>query len=124
MDTKKPYRVTTKEEIKKARSKSVLLITMAFIKYKLLRKIIKRMKEEGIFEDHRLYIQAWFSYLDQKEFSEKLEGQMLDEIKLYLSTRSNVHLDYLVEVVWNETDTEAWIVVIEKNKDKDISLFS
>jgi len=114
LDTKKPYRVTTKEEIKKARSKLVLLITMAFIKYKLLRKIIKRMKEEGIFEDHRLYIQAWFSYLDQKEFSEKLEGQMLDEIKLYLSTRSNVHLDYLVEVVWNETDTEAWIVVIEK----------
>ena len=76
------------------------------------------MKEEGIFEEHRLYIKAWLSYLDQKEFSVKLEKQMLGEIKRYLSTRSktkgNIILDYIVEIIWNETDTEAWIVVIEK----------
>jgi len=73
------------------------------------------MKEEGIFEDHRLYIKAWLSYLDQKEFAEKLEKQMLNEIKRYLKTRDKLILDYIVEVVWNETDTEAWIIVISKN---------
>ena len=76
------------------------------------------MKEEGIFEEHRLYIKAWLSYLDQKEFSVKVEKQMLSEIKRYLATRDktkgNIILDYIVEIIWNETDTEAWIVVIEK----------
>ena len=92
----------------------ILLITFAFIKYRLLRKIIKRMKEEGIFEEHRLFIKAWLSYLDRKEFSIKLEKQMLNEIKRYLKTRDSAILDYIVEIIWNETDTEAWIVVIRK----------
>lgn len=77
------------------------------------------MKEEGIFEEHRLYIKAWLSYLDQKEFSKKVEKQMLSEIKRYLSTRSktkgNIILDYIVEIIWNATNTEAWIVVIRKD---------
>jgi hypothetical protein len=76
------------------------------------------MKEEGIFENHRLYIKAWLSYLDNKEFSVKVEKQMLAEIKRYLSTKKtkgNIILDYIVEIIWNETDTEAWIVVIEKD---------
>lgn len=71
------------------------------------------MKEEGIFEKHRLYIKAWFSYLDQKEFAEKLEKQMIQEIKRYLATRDSKILDHIVEVIWNETNTEAWIVLIE-----------
>jgi len=81
------------------------------------------MKEEGIFEEHRLYIKAWLSYLDQKEFSKKLEKQMLSEIKRYLSTRSktkgNVILDYIVEIIWNATDTEAWIIVVSKRDTLD-----
>ena len=40
---------------------------------------------------------------------------MLEEIKRYLATRDNKILDYIVEVIWNATDTEAWIVVIEKD---------
>ena len=94
-------------------------MSFALVKYKLLRKIIKEFKKQGIFEEHRLYIKAWLSYLDQKEFSEKLEKQMLNEIKRYLKTRiktkGNIILDYLVEIIWNATDTEAWIVVIEKD---------
>ena len=81
------------------------------------------MKEEGIFEEHRLYIKAWLSYLDQKEFSKKLEKQMLSEIKRYLSTRSktkgNIILDYIVEIIWNATDTEAWIIVVPKKDTLD-----
>lgn len=72
------------------------------------------MKEEGIFEKHRIYIKAWLSYLNQKEFAIKLEKEMLTEIKRYLATRDNKILDYIVEVVWNQTDTEAWIIVVSK----------
>ena len=81
-----------------------------------MRRLIERFKEEGIFEQHRDYIRAWLTYLDQKRFSEKLEKQMLAEIKRYLKTRDKVILDYIIEVIWNETDTEAWIIVIGKEK--------
>ena len=80
-----------------------------------MRRLIERFKEEGIFEQHRDYIKTWLTYLDQKRFSKKLEKQMLNEIKRYLRTRDKKILDYLIEVVWNETDTEAWIIVIGKN---------
>ena len=76
------------------------------------------MKEEGIFEKNREYIRAWFTYLDEKEFAIRLEKKMLVEIKRYLAARTktegNIILDYIIEIIWNETDTEAWIVVIAK----------
>ncbi len=84
------------------------------VKYGLLRKIISEFKKQGIFEQHRDYIESWFTYLDQKAFSEKLEKQILDEIKRYLATRDRSILDHIIEVIWNETDTEAWIVVIKR----------
>jgi Arc/MetJ-type ribon-helix-helix transcriptional regulator len=80
-----------------------------------MKRLIMRFKEEGIFENHREYIRAWLSYLDQKRFSKKVEKQMLGEIRRYLATRDSVILDHLVEVVWNETDSEAWIIVVPKN---------
>lgn len=72
------------------------------------------MKEEGIFEKNREYIRAWFTYLDQKEFSERLEKEMLGEIKRYLITKDAKILDYIIEVIWNTSDTEAWIIVVPK----------
>jgi predicted house-cleaning noncanonical NTP pyrophosphatase (MazG superfamily) len=80
-----------------------------------MRKIITEFKKQGVFEQHRDYIRAWFTYLDQKAFSEKLEKQILGEIKRYLATRDRKILDHIIEVIWNETNTEAWIVVIKKN---------
>jgi len=115
---KTPYRIETAEEIRRARAKLVFWLSFALVKYKLLRKIIKKFKEEGIFENHRDYIRAWLSCLDQKEFSEELEKKMLGEIKRYLGARNktegNVILDYIIEVIWNETDTEAWIIIVPK----------
>lgn len=116
MGTKKPYRITTKKEVKRARAKLILWLSFSLVKYKLMKKIIKEMKKQGIFEEHRLYIKMWLSYLDQKEFNVKLEKQMLSEIKRYLKTRDSLILDYIVEVIWNETDTEAFIIVVPKLK--------
>lgn len=114
MDTKKPYRITTKKQIRKARTKLILWISFSLVKYELLKKIIKEFKKRGIFENHRLYIKMWLSYLNQKEFSEKSKRQMLGEIKRYLATRDNKCKDKIIEVIWNETDTEAWIIIVPK----------
>ena len=78
-----------------------------------MRRLIEKFKEKGIFEKHRDYIRAWVTYLDQKNFSKELEQQMLDEIKRYLATRDRAILDHIVEVIWNESNTEAWIIVIQ-----------
>jgi len=77
-----------------------------------MKKIIKKCKEQGIFKEHRKYIRAWLSHLDQKRFSKKLEKQMLTEIKRYLKTRDTKILNHIIEIVWNETNTEAWIIVV------------
>ncbi|MBA7572375.1 hypothetical protein ES708_14155 [subsurface metagenome] len=79
-----------------------------------MRKLIKECRKQGVFEKNRDLIRAWLTYLDQKRFSKKVEKQILAEIKRYLRTRDKVILDYIVEVIWNETDTEAWIIVIPK----------
>ena len=79
-----------------------------------MKKLIKEFKKQGIFEKNRELIRAWLTYLDQKRFSKKLEKQMIEEIRRYLSTKDNKILDHLVEVIWNETDTEAWIIIIPK----------
>ncbi len=79
-----------------------------------MRKLIKECRKRGVFEKNRDLIRAWLTYLDQKRFSKKVEKQILKEIKRYLSIKDNKILDHIVEVVWNETDTEAWIIVIPK----------
>ena len=79
-----------------------------------MKKLINEFKKQKIFEQHRDYVRAWFTYLDQEAFSEELEKQILDEIKRYLATRDRKILDHIIEVIWNETNTEAWIVVIKK----------
>ena len=81
-----------------------------------MKKIVNEFKKQGIFEQHRDYIRAWFTYLDQGEFGKKLEKQMLNEIKRYMATRDRKILDHIIEIVWNETNTEAWIVVISKKR--------
>ena len=99
MGTKKPYRIITKKEIRRARAKLILWLTWELTKYDLMRRLIKKFKQEGIFENHRDFIRAWLTHLDQKRFSEKVEKQMLEEIKRYLATRDKKILDYIVEVV-------------------------
>jgi len=81
-----------------------------------MKRLIERFQQEGIFEQHRDYIRAWLTYLDQKKFSKKLEKQMLSEIKRYLATGDKLILKHIIEIVWNETNTEAWIIVIGKEK--------
>ena len=77
-----------------------------------MKKLIKEFKERGIFEKHREYIRAWLSYLDQKRFSKRVEKEMLDEIKRYLATRDEECKEKIIEIIWNESGTEAWIIVI------------
>lgn len=74
-----------------------------------MKKLIEACKQQGIFEQHREYIRAWFQYIDQKNFSKKVEKQLLNEIKKYIKTRDKQNKNNIIEIIWNETGTEAWI---------------
>ena len=72
-----------------------------------MNKIIEECTVRGIFEEHRDYIRDWLQYIDQQRFSAKLETQLLNEIRRYVETRESK--EKIIEIIWNETGTEAWI---------------
>ena len=74
-----------------------------------MKKLIEECTTRGIFEQHRDYIKRWLAYIDQQKFSQKLETQLLTEIKRYVETRDEKVKKKIIEIVWNETGMEAWI---------------
>ena len=74
-----------------------------------MNKLIEECKQRGIFEEHRDYIRDWLRYIDQQKFSEKLETQLLNEIRRYVETRDERIKEKIIEIIWNATNTEAWI---------------
>ena len=74
-----------------------------------MKKLIEECTQRGIFEQHRDYIRDWLAYVDQQKFSKKLETQLLTEIKRYVEKRDEKVKKKIIEIVWNETGTEAWI---------------
>ena len=74
-----------------------------------MKKLIEECTQRGIFEQHKDYIKDWLQYIDQQRFSAKLETQLLNEIKRYTETRDENCKKKIIEIIWNETGTEAWI---------------
>ena len=74
-----------------------------------MKKVIGECTRQGIFEQHKDSIKDWLQYIDQQRFSAKLETQLLNEIKRYTKTRDENCKKKIVEIIWNETGTEAWI---------------
>jgi len=74
-----------------------------------MKRLIEECTQRGVFEQHREYIEKWLQYIDQQKFSQKLEKQLLDEISRYIETREQKHKDKIIEIIWNETGTEAYI---------------
>jgi len=74
-----------------------------------MKRLIEECTQRGIFEQHKDYIRDWLNYIDQQRFSAKLETQLLNEIKRYLKTRDEKIKKKIIEIIWNETNTEAWI---------------
>lgn len=74
-----------------------------------MKKLIEKCSQRGIFEEHREYIKDWLAYIDQQKFSKRLETQLLNEIKRYVKTRDKETKEKIIEIVWNEAGTEAWI---------------
>jgi len=87
----------------------VFWLSWEIAKYGLMKKIIEACKEQGVFDKNREYIRAWLRYIDQQKFSNKLETQLLNEIKRYIEKRDKETKDKIIKIVWNETGTEAWI---------------
>lgn len=74
-----------------------------------MEKLIEECTHRGVFEQHRDYIKDWLAYIDQQKFSAKLETQLLKEIKRFTETRDEKIKEKIIEIIWNETGTEAWI---------------
>ena len=74
-----------------------------------MKKLIEECTNRGVFEQHKDYIRDWLNYIDQQKFSRKLETQLLNEIKRYIETRDEKYKKKIVEIIWNECGTEAWI---------------
>ena len=81
-----------------------------------MKKIINECKAQGIFEQHREYIKAWLQHLDQKKFGKKLEKQLFEEVEKYKKTRDKKYQEKIIELVWNEAGTEAYIKEINVKK--------
>jgi len=109
LDTKKPYSITTEKEINRARTQLVFWLSWEVAKYGLMKKLIEEFTRRGIFEQHKDYIRDWLTYIDQQKFSKKLETQLLNEIRRYIETRDERIKEKIIEIIWNETGTEAWI---------------
>lgn len=74
-----------------------------------MKRLIEECTQRGIFEQHKDYIKDWLAYIDQQRFSTKLETQLLNEIRRYVETRDERIKKHIIEIIWNETGTEAWI---------------
>ena len=74
-----------------------------------MQKLIEKCREQGIFKQHKDYIKAWLTHIDQQRFSAKLETQLLNEIRRYTETKDEKCKKKIIEIVWNESGTEAWI---------------
>jgi len=87
----------------------VFWLSWELAKFGLMKRLIEECTQRGIFEQHKDYIRDWLNYIDQQRFSAKLETQLLNEIKRYLKTRDEKIKKKIIEIIWNETNTEAWI---------------
>ena len=74
-----------------------------------MKRLIEDCTQRGVFEQHKDYIRDWLVYIDQQRFSAKLETQLLNEIRRYAETRDESIKKKIIEIIWNETGTRAWI---------------
>ena len=51
---------------------------------------MEEFKKQNLHIKYQKEIAEWFNYLDQQEFGEKLEKQMMEEIERFMSTKKTV----------------------------------
>jgi len=65
--------------------------------------------KQGLDVKYKKKIEAWFVYLDQKEFGYKLSKQILEEVNRYTATKKSI--DEIVNEMFEEPK---WIIEIEE----------
>jgi len=58
---------------------------------------------------HKDEIEAWFTYLDQKEFGYKLSKRILEEVDRFMATKKSI--DEIVNEMFKEPE---WIIEVEE----------
>ena len=77
----------------------------------MMQKVIAECKRQGIFKQHREYIKAWLKHMDELEFEKKVGDKILNEVKRYVETKNKTSKKKIIELIWNESGTEAWIAL-------------
>jgi len=65
---------------------------------------MKEFKKQGLDVRYKKEIDEWFVYLDQQNFSKKLEKQMLKEIDRFMAEKKTI--DEILEEVFEKPEWE------------------
>ena len=86
------------------------MLTKEVIIYCIKEKIMAEFVRQKLDVKFKEEIEAWFIYLDQQEFGEKLEKQILEEIERYMSTNKTTE-----EIVNEMIKEPKWEIEYIKN---------
>jgi len=70
--------------------KQILILIKEIILYTIQSKLMYEFEKRDLDVVYKEEIEAWFIYLDQQEFGEKLEKKMLIEIDRFMSEKKTV----------------------------------
>ena len=84
-------------------------MTKEVIIFYIKEKGIAEFVKQGLSEKYREQIEAWFIYLDQLEFGERLEKRMFEEIDRYMANKKTI--DEILEELFEEPK---WLIEIEE----------
>lgn len=65
--------------------------------------------KQGLHRKYKEEIEAWFTYLDQKEFGYNLSKRILEEVNRFMATKKTT--EEIVKEMFEEPD---WIIEIEE----------
>ena len=64
-------------------------LTTEFIKAKIIDKVMSEFKKRGLDVKYQKKIEAWKKHKREKEYSKRMERQVLDEVERFIKERDN-----------------------------------
>lgn len=93
----------------KAIKKLMLLLIKEVILYTIKDKLMKEFQKRNLDIKYKEEIEAWFIYLDQKEFGYKLNKLILKEVNRFMASKKTI--DEIMSELFKEPK---WIIEIEE----------
>ena len=101
--------ILIKDVDKKEIKKILFGLTKDIILYCIKQRIMDDFLKQKLDVKYKNKIEAWFTYLDQKEFGLKLSKRILEEVNNYMATKKSTD-----EIVSEMFEEPKWIIEIEE----------